>query len=315
MDSGPSEPSEPSADGLNPGRATRRERIGASIARLADAIRRSDDAAVEQAVLQLSRRRRWLAPLGMIVGAFLMLFQGVKLLFTNWRLTLVQIVPAMWIWIAMLDIKLHVLHGRQFHVLRGPILIPCVLGVTALAAGCGTAFATMSEKLTARQLSTVERSFGIGTPWNLRVPAFSGSAAAVTGQAGVAAQVTGTGGVLMSPLGMATVAAEVAAGTGHAPEILPTDSSATWQTPLTSTELDQLRQLMRLAVTSGSAHAADLSGMPVYGQAGVVQSGQHSYLSWFVGYRGSLAVAVLETGTTADQAAAALAGTFLGNVG
>jgi hypothetical protein len=131
VDSGRSVPPEA---GLNPGRGTRRERIGASIARLADAIRRSDDAAVEQAVLQLSRRRRWLAPLGMIVGAFLMLFQGVKLLFTNWRLTLVQIVPAMWIWIAMLDIKLHVLHGKQFHVIRGPLLIPCVLGVTALTA-------------------------------------------------------------------------------------------------------------------------------------------------------------------------------------
>jgi hypothetical protein len=123
-----------SETGLDPGRATRRGRIGGSFARLADAIRRSDDAAVEQAVLQLSRRRRWLAPLGMIVGAFLMLFQGVKLLFTNWRLTLVQIVPAMWIWIAMLDIKLHVLHGKQFHVIRGPLLIPCVLGVTALTA-------------------------------------------------------------------------------------------------------------------------------------------------------------------------------------
>jgi len=129
-----SESSAASEAGLNPGRASRRERIGASIAKLADAIRRSDDAAVEQAVLQLSRRRRWLAPLGMIVGAFLMLFQGVKLLFTNWRLTLVQIVPAMWIWIAMLDIKLHVLHGKQFHVVRGPLLIPCVLGVTALTA-------------------------------------------------------------------------------------------------------------------------------------------------------------------------------------
>ena len=67
--------------------------------------------------------------------------------------------------------------------------------------------------------------------------------------------------------------------------------------------------------TEGYLMAADLSGTPVYGQAGVVQSGQHSYLSWFVGYRGSLAVAVLETGTTAAQAAAALAGTFLGNVG
>ena len=34
----------------------------------------------------------------------------------------------------MLDIKIHVLHGKQFHVIRGPLLIPCVLGVTALTA-------------------------------------------------------------------------------------------------------------------------------------------------------------------------------------
>ena len=82
--------------------------------------------------------------------------------------------------------------------------------------------------------------------------------------------------------------------------LLATDSSATWQAPLSATALDELRQLMRLAVTSGSAQAANLSGAPVYGQAGVVQSGKHSYLSWFVGYRGSLAVAVLETGSTAS---------------
>jgi hypothetical protein len=130
--SGPSGPPEPEpAPGAS---VSRRRRMRASFRRLTDAIRRGDDAAVEQAVLQLSQRRRWLAPLGMIVGAFLMLFQGVKLLYTNWRLTLVQIVPAMWIWIAMLDIKLHVLHGKQFHVIRGPILVPCVLAVTALTA-------------------------------------------------------------------------------------------------------------------------------------------------------------------------------------
>jgi hypothetical protein len=63
-----------------------------------------------------------------------MLFQGLKLLFTNWRLTLVQIVPAMWIWAAMLDIKVHLLHGKEFHVIRGPILILCVLAVTAITA-------------------------------------------------------------------------------------------------------------------------------------------------------------------------------------
>jgi len=114
--------------------AKRRERVRAGIAGLIEAINRSDDKAVEQAVLQLSNRSRWLAPLALIVGAFLMLFQGLKLLVTNWRLTLVQIVPAMWIWAAMLDIKVHMLHGKQFHVLRGPILIPCVLAVMAITA-------------------------------------------------------------------------------------------------------------------------------------------------------------------------------------
>ena len=132
--SGPSGSPDPELASAPAPPGSRRQRVGASIGRLTDAIRRGDDKAVEQAVLQLSQRRRWLAPLGMIVGAFLMLFQGVKLLYTNWRLTLVQIVPAMWIWIAMLDIKLHVLHGKQFHVIRGPLLIPCVLAVTALTA-------------------------------------------------------------------------------------------------------------------------------------------------------------------------------------
>lgn len=116
------------------GAATRRVRIRAGVVRLIDAIRRSDDAAVERAVLQLSATRRWLAPLALIVGAFLMLFQGLKLLVTNWRLTLVQIIPAMWIWVALLDIKVHVLHTKGFHILRGPVLVPAIFGVTALTA-------------------------------------------------------------------------------------------------------------------------------------------------------------------------------------
>jgi cell division protein FtsI/penicillin-binding protein 2 len=186
---------------------------------------------------------------------------------------------------------------------------------TDFADGCGTAFANMSRTLSPQQLASAERGFGIGAPWQLQLQAFSGSAPAVSGEADVAAQATGTGGVLVSPLGMATVAAEVAAGTGHSPVLIPKDSASSWQSPLSATGLTQLRSLMRLAVTSGSAQAANLPGTPVYGQAGVVQSGPHTYLSWFVGYRGSLAVAVLETGSTAQQAAAALAGNFLSAVG
>ena len=101
---------------------------------LVKAIREGDEAMVEAAVLRMSRSRRWLAPLALAVGAFEMLFQGVKLVFSNWRLTLVQVLPAMWIWLAMLDLKAHVLHGKSFHALRGPIVIPLVVLVAAITA-------------------------------------------------------------------------------------------------------------------------------------------------------------------------------------
>jgi cell division protein FtsI/penicillin-binding protein 2 len=186
------------------------------------------------------------------------------------------------------------------------------------AAGCGTAFASMSQKLSPQRLTAVERSFGIGAPWkNLRVQAFSGSAAAASGAAGVAAQAIGESGVLMSPLAMAMVAAEVDSGTGRAPVLIASDPATTWQAPLSAGELSQLRQLMRQAVQSGNAHGAELSGKLVYGQAGVVKTGANAWLGWFVGYRGSMAVTVLGTGTTsaqAQQAASSLAGTFLSKV-
>ena len=85
-------------------------------------------------VLRLSRSRRWLAPLALAIGAFAMLFEGVKLLFTNWRLTLIQVLPAMWIWAAMYDLKAHVLHGKSFHTLTGPAVIPIVFGIAAITA-------------------------------------------------------------------------------------------------------------------------------------------------------------------------------------
>ena len=99
------------------------------------AIRDSDQATVNDMVLRLSRARPWLAPLALIVGAFAMLFDGVRLLFTNWRLTLIQVLPAMWIWAAMYDLKAHVLHGKGFHELTGTALVvPLVLLIAVVTA-------------------------------------------------------------------------------------------------------------------------------------------------------------------------------------
>lgn len=103
----------------------------ARIRSLVQAIEANDDAKIEQAILRLSRSRRVFAPLAFVVGAFALLFAGLRLLVSNWRLTLVQVLPAVWIWLALYDLKAHVLYGKSFNVLRGPVLIP--IGLTIIA--------------------------------------------------------------------------------------------------------------------------------------------------------------------------------------
>jgi hypothetical protein len=96
------------------------------------AIEESDQAKIEEAVVRLSGSRRAFRPLVFAVGAFALLFDGLRLLISNWRLMLVQILPAVWVWVAMTDLKAHVLHGHSFTVLRGPVLIPIILAITAI---------------------------------------------------------------------------------------------------------------------------------------------------------------------------------------
>ena len=116
-------------------RRSRRERVGVLFVRLVEAVRQGDDDMVESAVLALSSRSRWLAPLALAVGGLAMLFQGVKTLFINWRLTLIQILPAMWIWVVMVDIKAHVLHGKGFHVFKYPsVEVGVIAAITVITA-------------------------------------------------------------------------------------------------------------------------------------------------------------------------------------
>jgi hypothetical protein len=96
---------------------------------LLTAIRENDEAAVESAVVALSESRRIFAPLVFAIGAFVMLFQGLKTLFSNWKLTLIQVVPAMWIWLALLDLKAHTFKGKEFHSFHGGVELLLVLAI------------------------------------------------------------------------------------------------------------------------------------------------------------------------------------------
>ena len=183
---------------------------------------------------------------------------------------------------------------------------------TDFAEGCGTAFAGLSEQLTASQFAQVVKEFGIGSDWSqLPVPAFSGSVPSAAGDAALAAETIGQGNVQMSLLSMAMVAAAVDSGRWHVPQVIQPspDPPSIPGTALDPSMTSALRGLMRGAVRSGAAQAASLPGPQVYGQVGLVHTGS-GWMSWFVGYRGDIAIAAIESGKTPQLSAAALAGAF-----
>jgi hypothetical protein len=113
---------------------TRRIRLMAACRALVHAIQHEDEAVLER-LLSVGRSRRMFAPIAFAIGALALLLEGLKVLIGNWRLMLIQILPALLIWIAMLDLRLHALHGRSFHVVRGAILIPIFLAIIAVTIG------------------------------------------------------------------------------------------------------------------------------------------------------------------------------------
>jgi cell division protein FtsI/penicillin-binding protein 2 len=181
---------------------------------------------------------------------------------------------------------------------------------TDFAEGCGTAFAALSERLTASDWGQVIKEFGIGSEWpGLQLPAFSGSVPSPTGEANLAAQTIGQGSVRMSLLSMAMVAATVDAGRWHVPQVLQGSDPSSAGAVLDADTMNTVRGLMRGAVRSGAAQAASRPGPQVYGQVSMVHTGS-GWMSWFVGYRGDIAIAAIETGKTPQLSAAALAGAF-----
>jgi hypothetical protein len=119
----------------------------------------ADDEVIVDRLLQLSRSHRALAPLGLTAGAFTMLLHGLRLLLSDWHLVVVEILPAMWIWLAMADLKLHVLHGASFRVIRGPVLIPIGLAIVALTAAAFFLNAVFAFAIAQGRRPNIRRSF------------------------------------------------------------------------------------------------------------------------------------------------------------
>ena len=186
------------------------------------------------------------------------------------------------------------------------------------AHACGTAFSGLSWRLNGRDLMAAASGFGLGAPWRLPLPSFSGSMQTPSGVAAVAAGTIGQGSVQVSPLAMALIAAQVESGTRHAPSLIAGQPAAAvtakGDPPFSAANLATLRTLMRATVQEGAAQAADLAGPPVYGQVGTaaVTTGKHPvWANWFVGYRGGVAVAVLQLSHSSATSAVPLAAQVL----
>lgn len=187
------------------------------------------------------------------------------------------------------------------------------------AHACGTAFSGLSIRLSGHGLATAAAGFGLGSLWRLPLPSFSGSVGVPSGVAGVAAGTIGQGSVRVSPLAMALVAGQVASGTRNVPSLIAGSASAAQtrragEAPFSGVNLATLRRLMRDTVHSGAARQADLAGPAVHGQVGTVslRGGKHPvWATWFVGYRGGVALAVLEFTSSPGASAVPLAAQVL----
>jgi Penicillin binding protein transpeptidase domain/NTF2-like N-terminal transpeptidase domain/Penicillin-binding Protein dimerisation domain len=206
--------------------------------------------------------------------------------------------------------------GRNFRNVPQAKPEPGATFATDFAHSCATALAGLSQGLTAAELTKAAEGFGFGRTWQLPLAGFSGAVGSANGVAGLAAATVGQGNVRVSPLTMADVAAQVATGSWHEPSLVtrPPDAQQSRRSPFGMDTLASLRSLMRAAVASGAASGANVGGQPVYGQVGttLLSSGKHQkWATWFVGYRGDIAFAVLEFSGSSHTSAAPLAASFL----
>ena len=203
---------------------------------------------------------------------------------------------------------------------------------TAFAHSCNTAFAGQAATVSQEALIDAARSLGLDPAPALGFPAFLGTLPADSTGTDHAASMIGQGRVIVSPLGMAVVAASVAAGHTVTPVLVkpapsaaadatPTPAAsasepATPAQPLTQAEADTLRALMRAVVTDGTATLLqDVPAPDVEAKTGTAQFQTDQGLAnhaWLVAVHGDLAVAAfVEVGDFGATTAGPLVDQFL----
>ncbi|WP_193071590.1 penicillin-binding transpeptidase domain-containing protein [Brevibacterium sp. FME37] len=206
-----------------------------------------------------------------------------------------------------------------------------VLGKVAFednfAESCNTAFVNSAEKVSGEDVAKAASSLGmddadLGTGAKMAIVPSDDDA--VTH----AAQMIGQGKVVSSPLAVAVMAASVAEGDTVNPLLVvsedgkgknkekdTSEDKGRSEQAIDADAVAAMQKLMRRAVTDGTAGALqDVPGEPVHGKTGTAEYGDETpprTHSWFAGYQGDVAVAVLvEDGGFGAEAAVPVAKKF-----
>ncbi|MGW1740807.1 penicillin-binding transpeptidase domain-containing protein [Nocardia sp. NPDC001965] len=177
---------------------------------------------------------------------------------------------------------------------------------TAYARSCNTSFARLASELPESALTDSAAAFGIGPDYSVAgLPTFSGSVPATEDRTQRTEDGIGQGRVVVSPFGMALMAATVAAGAAPTPFLIAGRETVVdgARPALDPDVVAGLRTMMRQVVVTGTAERIADQGT-VFGKTGEaeVEGGSHS---WFVGYRGDIAFAtLLVRGGSSDNAVA-----------
>ncbi|MEU6997124.1 penicillin-binding transpeptidase domain-containing protein [Nonomuraea sp. NPDC046570] len=181
----------------------------------------------------------------------------------------------------------------------------------AFAHSCNTTFGAMGvAELSGGRLGEVAASFGFGAPIMPGVPAVRAQYPDPKDDTDLASASIGQGRVLASPLNMAAVAAAISDGTWRPPRLVAADlvpAGGSKPRELEANVVRALRTLMPAVVTDGTAHAVSFP-QGTAGKTGTAEYGsgkEPPAHSWFIGYRGDLAFAVIVEGGGAGSAVAA----------
>ncbi|QKV79770.1 penicillin-binding transpeptidase domain-containing protein [Amycolatopsis sp. Hca4] len=192
------------------------------------------------------------------------------------------------------------------------------LGATTLqnafARSCNTTFGRLALDLPADGLKKAADELGLNADYE--IPGIKSELGKVEPAASKDEQVEdgfGQGRIQASALGGTLMAATVASGKAITPRLwhdLPTTVVKGYSPPPSSV-LGEVRKLMRAVVTSGTGRAAASAGT-VFGKTGTAQFGDGSNATgWFVGYRESVAFAVVLENSNDSGPAVQLAAKFL----